>query len=75
MIDNTVDIKGYLYQGTYAYIDTNDLKVDKSKWLVIDGDAYFENIGDKTMRNSGKHISNWQCIMKGILLLIQPCMY
>ena len=67
IIDNAVGIKSYLYQGTSAFIDTNDLTVDKSKWLVIDGDAYFENIGDTSMKISGKILVTGNATMKGDL--------
>lgn len=67
IIDNTPDIKGYLYQKSPAYIDTNNLKVDKSKWLVIDGDAYFENIGSETMDISANILVTGNVYMKGNL--------
>lgn len=67
IIDNTVGTKGYLYQGSPAYIDSNDLKIDKSKWLIIDGDAYFENIGNTPMKISGNILITGNVTMKGDL--------
>ncbi|ETI70295.1 hypothetical protein [Neobacillus vireti] len=47
-IENNPLTKNYLYNRD-AYIDINKLTVDKTKWLVINGDAYFENIGNDKM--------------------------
>ncbi|UII55056.1 hypothetical protein LS684_15530 [Cytobacillus spongiae] len=47
-IPNHQSDKSYLYLGN-AYIDTNSLTVDKGKWLVINGDAFFENVGSSQM--------------------------
>ncbi|MFB6467970.1 hypothetical protein ACE38V_14375 [Cytobacillus sp. Hz8] len=51
-LNEDANIKSYLYTSPNAdknaYIDTNNLIIDKSKWLIIDGNAYFENNGSMT---------------------------
>jgi len=47
-IDNDPSIDGFLYVNPSqeaSYIDIDNLILDKSKWLVFDGDAIIENIG------------------------------
>ena len=43
-INNSSGASAYFIQGEHIYFDTDNLNIGKS-WLVIDGNAYFDNVG------------------------------
>ena len=63
---NNIDLskKSFVYNGD-AYIDTNNLSIDHSQWLVINGNAYFENSGNDTMNVSGNILVTGDVSIKG----------
>ncbi|WHY84889.1 hypothetical protein QNH39_19865 [Neobacillus novalis] len=63
-IEGNSSAKSYLYNSN-AFIDTNNLTIDKSKWLVINGDAYFENIGNEKMNVSANILVTGNVSIKG----------
>ncbi|NRD76011.1 hypothetical protein HPT25_00625 [Bacillus sp. BRMEA1] len=63
-LKNTDSLKSYIYNGD-AYIDTNNLSIDNSKWLVINGNANFENSGTDTMNVSGNILVTGNVSIKG----------
>lgn len=78
-LDNSSSIKGYLYvpptteEGkekddptSDIYIDTGNLITsDKSKWVVIDGNAVIENIGTETMNVSANILVTGDLTIRG----------
>ena len=68
VIENKESVDSYLYKGD-AFIDTNNLKVDKSKWLVIDGDATFESIGAGPMKIEANILVTGDATFRGNLEL------
>lgn len=68
-LDNSTSINGYLYTREVdkpAYIDTSELIIsDKSKWVVIDGDAIIENIGNESMDISANILITGDLTIRG----------
>lgn len=67
-LDTSSTIKGYLHVGDKnlpAYIDTSELLIDKSKWVVIDGDAVIENIGNQPMNISANILITGDLTIRG----------
>ncbi|MDQ0156133.1 hypothetical protein [Robertmurraya andreesenii] len=79
-LDNSSSIKGYLYvppakeegdevdddPNSDIYIDTSNLIMsDKSKWVVIDGNAVIENIGNEIMNVSANILITGNLTIRG----------
>ena len=51
---NPSNFNAYFVQGEHVYFDTDNLELDHSKWIVIDGNAYFDDVKAKNNLRSIK---------------------
>lgn len=66
--DTNSNIKGYLYKAKDTdpvYIDTEELRLNKNKWIVIDGDAIFENESSSNLKISANILVNGNLTIRG----------
>ncbi|KAA9023144.1 hypothetical protein [Niallia endozanthoxylica] len=69
-IDNDPSIEGYLYVSPSqedTYIEIDNLTLDKSKWLVFDGNAIIENIGRDPMNVSANILVTGDLTLRGAI--------
>ncbi len=59
---------GYYFEGD-AYVDTNNITLGKNDWLIINGDAYFENAGSTPMTIRANILVTGQVKISGELSL------
>lgn len=66
-IDNDPTKKGYLFDAPdeESYIDIDNLELDKSKWLIINGSAIIENAGTKKMNVAANILVTGDLTLKG----------
>ncbi|WP_042345575.1 hypothetical protein [Bacillus massiliigorillae] len=63
--DDKSKAETYYYEGEDAYIDTNDLSLSQNDWLIINGNAIFENSGNDKMNVNANILITGNVTIKG----------